>query len=279
MSINVPKDAADGVRGAVGGGENNLPYAASIFYVVNGLLQYPQTSEAFHYGGWCTGKTEFDELCISEGRTIPSDLHDGIKITKDGKEVPSYTSRSLILAPFGERDVWKTEDGKKKHTLHVLALLGVRLPTKEIAAWGPIVLKSSGWQASNLRKAFQDWEKATGMARTKFAGGAPSNLFWSAIGTFGPRKAEIKTASSNSQGTPITPITVYIPENTELTEAKLQALYVGDVAALQMVDYRKMSQEWIEAKHSKEETNDAPPNDPGIDDFPPPVHDENEIPF
>ena len=233
-----------------------LPFPAPYLWVINGDVKLKASGGAQYFGGFSTDAEKLIEAGLPYNQTEPPAgwTREEI-IAANGKSIDSFMSRSVIVAPIDFRKswFWKTPGGIAQRSAdyfqgarqHVQAL--VYLSGKKDGAfvpWGPAVLSAKGFQAKNLLHAFEVWNKATDGQRKKVAPGVPAWFFYLAIGTFGPdRKTEM--VGQGSQQSPITPISAYVPD--VITPEQVEALFVGNDIAKEMMLTKKDAAEWLKA--------------------------------
>lgn len=289
----ISKEAADRLNQGMNlGGGIELPFKAPVFWWMNGQPQakpFIQATPALYYGGWASGQDAIEEVKDERGG-VPTGLALTDVYAKNGKVIPSYTSRALVVAPIGFRSCWYKGDngsqtrsvqyfqGGRQH-IQVLALTGIQRQDKSYQSWGPIVISAKGYQASYLQSALKDWKKALEIPRRQYAPDVPAWAFWCALGTF-QKEAESHLVGKTGAQSPVTPINLFIPK--EITEAMMIRLYVGSEAVDEMVQLLDSSQEWLNA-WKQQGQNGAKAAGGLMDDedyIPPePVGEENEIPF
>lgn len=226
-----------------------LPFPAPFLWAVNGQPGYKQVGGALYYGGWACKAEDLSSICRTAGIAAPSTWKPGVMSSRDGGEFEVFHTRSVIIAPIAKRESWLIDnkrvayyvEGSRRH-LQVLAYLAVK-NGQAMEPWGPVVLTAKGYQAQNLSKAFNFWDKATVVHRNKIAPGVPAWCFYLAIGTFGDQRQVVQVGKSGA-ASPITPIGAYVPEN--MSEAMVESLYVGVIATI-MADYQDRASEWLGA--------------------------------
>ena len=250
MAIKISESARQ-LKGAMQGeGEVKLPFAAPTCWVLNGNTQLAELKGARYFGGWAIHATEIDELGIA----APAGMvrHAFTPRSGNGEVIEVCSARRVKVACFGkrlssvEKETGARYPGYRKGAsphLQVLAMLFTGEAKEKLTAWNPVVLSAKGFQAGYVLDAIQKWERITAKARREFAEGLDASAFICAIGTFG-EKPEVKQVGTGKTS-PINPITLYEPK--EISEAALDALYVGESVVDQMITLRAEATDWLNA--------------------------------
>lgn len=232
----------------------DLSFPVVYAWALNGQNTYKSQGGALYYGGWAAKVEDVHAVTNQQGIEIPTGWK-GVTIpARDGGEFDAYTTRSLIVAPFGKRISWLYDgkrsvdyvEGGRRH-VQVLAYLAHAKgegEARQIIPWGPVVLTAKGYQARGLMDAFKAWEKATAQVRYKVAPGVPAWCFYMSIGTYGKERIAMNVGKPGAQS-PITPLISYIPG--QLTEEFFSGLFVGQDVAEHMGELLEQSQDWLNA--------------------------------
>jgi hypothetical protein len=268
MAIQFDPNVAAKIKAGMQTGEAvELPFPVVYLWVINGQTSYKAVGGALYYGGWACKQEQALEVAQASGLTIPADWVESAIALKDG-EYEGFTTRSIMVAPFGKRESWLLDgrrhaqyiEGGRRHVQYLAYMAELR--DKTLVPWGPVVFSGKGYQARYLNDAIIAWEKATAQARMKLAPGIPSSFFWMALGTFGKERQAINVGKPGAQS-PITPITAYIPADGISPEV-LERRYIGsDIAAI-MADKAEEAEEWLSAWKRSAEGSDGPESE---DDF------------
>jgi hypothetical protein len=257
MTIQIDQETLDEFQGTMQtSGTIELPFPVPYIWVINGDLKLKELGGPQAFGGWQVEAEKMLEAGLPYGQTEPPSGYVRKNVLDGkGKQVDSFLTRSVIVAPIDFRKSWfmKTPgglvqrsadyfEGSRQHAQALVYLAGKKEGVFQ--PWGPAVLSAKGWQVKNLLKAFESWNKATTTPRQKVAPGVPAWFFYLAIGTFG---AEVNTVmvGKGSDTSPITPISAYIPE--KITEEQVESLFVGQEVADDMAMLKRDAQEWLHA--------------------------------
>jgi hypothetical protein len=233
------------------GGSIELPYKTMIWWVINGNESLRSLKNAQYFGGWAAKATNIEEVARDYGFEIPWEREE--LSTQDAKVIPAYITRSLFCAPICLRSSWLTdggsryqkfEQGSRQHVQSVV-YLAYKPKEKPIKPLGPALLSAKGYQAKKLTETFKAWARYTAPGRARIAPNVPAWCFYLAIGTFGAQPVRENVGKGN-QTRPITPISLYTPEN-ELSDDTLASLFVGNDVADEMAGYLADSQTWLNA--------------------------------
>ncbi len=286
MEIKLDQEIAKKLNtGMSGEGAVELPFPVVYFWALNGHASYKQQGGTLYYGGWACKIEDMQALTDQLAIPLPSGLKQVAIASRDGGEFEAYTTRHLIVAPISRRVSWLFDgrrfseyvEGGRRH-LQVLSFLGTQAEDRHIEPWGPVVLTAKGYQARNLLDAFAKWDKGTAQARSKIAPGLPANVFYAAVGTFGKERVSVNVGKPGAQS-PITPLTVHIPEKVD--EAWMRGLFVGEAVAAAMSEYLDRASDWLKAwkqesgnvdqyEMDKPRNGEPPqPEDVRDEDFPP----------
>jgi hypothetical protein len=285
MTIQFDPNVANKIKAGLQTGEAvELPFPVVYLWVINGLPSYKQqaaSAPALYYGGWACKQEQALEVAQASGLAIPDDWVESAIALKDG-EYEGYTTRSIMVAPFGKRESWLLDgrrhaqyvEGGRRHVQYLAYMAELR--DKTLIPWGPVVFSGKGYQARYLNDAIIAWEKATAQARMKLAPGIPAAFFWMALGTFGKERQAVSVGKPGAQS-PITPITTYIPADGISPEV-LERRYIGSEIAAIMADKAEEATEWLNAwkKPAETETGNGGPEDDFFVGTPP---DSMDIPF
>ena len=235
--------------------EGGLSFPAPMFWAANGSAKEKAPSPLF-YGGWSVSRQNMDDAVSKERRVLPDGMQAAETVSREGKNLALYVTRSLVVAPVAYRRSWLTKDrrrlpsyeaGSRQHA-QILCVLGMKLKTPSESGaiytpWGPVVLSAKGFQAKNLLGALTSWEDHISALRAAVAKKVPAWLFWCSIGTHGKERLQEMVGQGQNQS-PITPIGAYLPD---VTEDLLKKLYGGEPLARQIVDLRAKSTDWAKA--------------------------------
>lgn len=231
-----------------------LPFPVVYIWALNGQASYKSQGGAMYYGGWACKAEDLQATADQQGLTIPAEWKQVTIASRDGGEFEAFTTRNILVAPFGKRLSW-LHDGKRsaeyveggRRHLQVLSYMAEARGEnghKEFVPWGPVVLTAKGYQARNLLDAFARWDKATAQIRWKVAPGIPAWCFYISLGTFGKERQSLNVGKPGAQS-PITPITAYVHER--YTEELLASLFVGTEVASIMSDLQDQATDWLNA--------------------------------
>jgi hypothetical protein len=277
-------------------GTIELPFAVPYLWVINGDVKLEAVGGAQYFGGWSTDAQKMIEAGQDYGKdTAPAGWIRQQVISSTGQRVDSFLSRSAIVAPIDFRRSWfwkgdgglvqRSPDyfqGSRQHVQALVYLAGKS--NGSINPWGPAVISAKGFQANNLLKSFETWNKATASIRKQVAPGVPAWFFYLAIGTFGTERHDRMVGPTGKQSG-ITPIGPYIPET--ITADQMESLFVGQEIANDMVIIKREAQEWLKAwgTPSPRGPAQASPAAPIIEEaYPvppeePPLPDDGDVPF
>lgn len=273
--FNLPQDKLHNVEAGIGTQEGSLPFAAPVFYVVNGKANTGSEIPALKFGGWATDAEKMDQILQQENRELPPNLKKTTMTTAENKTIEVYTARALVVTIACFRSSWLAKDNKsrsneyKENTRrHVQALAAMAVPNKSNSfdIWGPVVLSSKGFQAKKLLATMDDWSKHTAVIRSQLAPGVPSFMFYCAVGTFGDQPVFEMVGSGNARS-PITPLSLNKPE---LTQEKLQRIYGGEKLLETLTKIQEDSKQWMSAWNVSSkvvDSNESLPVEDG-DEFP-----------
>ncbi len=276
LDMNLAKKLDLGMRA---GEAVELPFPVVYVWALNGQASYKAQGGALYYGGWACKVEDLQALTDQQSLALPAEWKQVTIASRDGGEFEAYTARSLIAAPIGKRESWLLDgkrftdyvEGGRRH-LQVLAYLAEahgENGSKQFEPWGPVVLTAKGYQARNLLDAFARWDKATSQIRWKISPGVPAWCFYLSLGTFGKERQAVNVGKPGTQS-PITPITVYIPER--MNESFVSNLFVGSQVAELMASLQDQASDWLKAwmEGAPAEVGEYPENG---------VPTEEEIPF
>jgi len=267
-----------------------LPYPVLYGQAHNGNAQMQELGGIRYFGGWLFEKAKADEFFAANSLAVPSIFKVEKIKPKTGNAYDAYTARQLHLTVITKRFSWLNEEtrqrspqyfeGARRH-LQLVALLGTaNLATKKFEALFPVVMTAKGYQAEEVYAAFDAWDKATAEARRALVTqGKPvpaANLFYMSLGTHGEKFIE-KNVGKNKTS-PITPLSVAVPEKDKLDKAYLLARYVGKENAAKMIEWLNQSKEWLgvwSKPVNEAETNGDTAPTPDVSDQP----DETKLPF
>lgn len=259
MPIQLSKDIADRLNEGVDvGGGNQLPFVAPLAFFRNGNAALKELKNAAYYGGWIIKSLDMDETI----RAYNMDQHPAewkqVEISpKEGEPFSGYMTRHVVVAPIAFRSAWKHKDTgviypeggdyvqDTRHVAQALVYAATKVTEGKDVFYQPtfpLVLSVRGYQVTNLKSAFQTWNKYTASARKTYAPGVPAWCFYLAVGTFGTEFKSI-SVGKGSQKSPITPVVPYLPET--ITEQTLEVLFVGEGMAGTMADMVEDSKEWV----------------------------------
>ena len=286
--FDISPEAADRLNQGMNlGGGIELPFSAPVFWWLNGTAQsrpFAQTTPALYYGGWACNAEDIEAVLDDRG-SLPGGLVETEIFTREGKNIPTYTSRALIIAPIGFRSCWTVGargaqtrsiqyvPGSRQH-IQVLGLFGMRMPDGTYKSWGPITLSAKGYQAQYLQSALKDWKKALEKPRREHAPKVPAWAFWCALGTFGANPETSMVGKTGAQS-PVTPINLFVPK--DITLDTMRKIYVGRAGVDEMADLQEEADEWLNAWKNQTPAAAAA----SADDYPlePVEPGEEEIPF
>jgi hypothetical protein len=241
-----------------------LPFPAVYLWAVNGQASYKSQGGALYFGGFACKADNVTEVLDGNLDALPASWENTVISSRDGGEFDAYVTRSVVVAPFGQRESWLLDgqrypdyqDGARRH-LQVLAYLADRDEAgTQYTPWGPVVLSAKGYQAKNLKGALAQWKKDSRQAIAQIAPGVSPHLFYTAIGTFGKERQATQVGKPGAQS-PITPIGLQpIPE---ITKDMLLKMFVGQETLRDMARLAGEAKEWLNAW--KNITHDAPTND------------------
>jgi hypothetical protein len=232
-----------------------LPFPVIYLWAINGNPQVKAQGGAAYFGGFASKAEQVDPVLQDNNINLPTYLHTSTISLKDGTEYDGYTSRSLVLAPFAQRERWLNKDtgvfklhydkvaGTTRQHIQVLFYLA-DINDRKFEPWGPVVVTAQGYQAKFLTAAIKQWDKDTMKLRAEYAPGWPSNAFWCIIGTFGDKRESIMVGPTNSQS-PITPLSLY--SDPKLDGDRLVKLWVGQEVATSAIKLREQAEEWLGA--------------------------------
>lgn len=240
-----------------------LPFAAPFLWWMNGDNHYKPTKErpqadARYFGGWSSNQDGFDIALADIGRDTAPAGFSLVELVGDEGDYSAYITRAVSVVPIGKRSRWiKNDEGKSRsHVQYLCYMAGIETEEnrKLYVPFAPVVLSAKGWSAAALETAFQTWGSKTAKARNEFASKAPAWFFYAPIGTFG-KEPNVKQVGGK-QKSPITPCSVYVPD--DVTADVLQTVFVGDVIAGAMVEYRRLASDWLTAWQQPAAGEDAP---------------------
>ena len=271
------------------GGAVELPFIAPLFWALNGTPQHkaqlamPGGAPALYYGGWMCEREDLDEAVQAGGGTalpglIPTDF-----VNREGKELPCYSTRRLILAPIGVRSSWVLRGtrspnylaGARQHAQVLVLLANSPDEGKTYQPWGPAVLTAKGYQAQSILDGLKAWNRHTQAWRSTHAPNTPAWAFYLGLGSFGDAPKTRMVGKSGAQS-PITPLEAYLPE--KLSDEMMKKLFAGRDTARRMADLARLASEWL---HDWDEAV-VQPHIENVDDGPPDQYGpgfEESIPF
>ena len=244
MAIQIPEKANEFTPFEEGG--VRLPFDAPLFWWVNGSNRGVKNGSGVDYfGGWSTDGALLDSMVQSSGIAIPDRLVSEIQIPKNGNQFTIYSTRWLAVAPIARRFRWlidqdKPNDKGRGHS-QVLCLCSFGKP---LQYWMPVILSAKGLASKAIDTAFKSFETETAVARKTWAHNAAYWFFWTRIGTFSDERNEVLVGPRGTQS-PIVEAQTYVP--ADLTEAKLDSLYVGERNVDIMLEMKELSSEWANA--------------------------------
>lgn len=276
LDSNIARKLDQGMRS---GEIVDLPFPVVYVWALNGQTSYRSTGGAPYFGGWACKAEDLQSVADQQALPVPSDWKQVTISSRDGGEFEAFTSRSVLVAPIGRRESWLSDgrrsaayiEGGRRH-LQVLAYLAESQGSngsKTFVPWGPVVLTAKGYQARNLLDSFARWEKATAQIRWKVAPGVPAWCFYLSLGTFGKDRQAMNVGKPGAQS-PITPISVYIPE--KFSEDVFASLFVGNEVAAVMADLQDQASQWLSAWKEPTVLDTYEDNGFGVDS-------DEEIPF
>lgn len=240
------------------GGAAELPFIAVLFWALNGSpqqkaqLAMPGGAPALYFGGWMCERSDMDEALQAGAQSLPAGMVSTEYVNRDGKDLPCYSTRRLILAPIGVRSSWvlggarspSYMDGSRQHAQVLALLANTKGNGKEAVyeAWGPVVLTAKGYQAQAMLDGLKAWNRHTQALRSQIAPNVPAWAFYLGLGTFGEEYKARKVGKAGRQST-ITPVEAYLPEH--VTEELLRKLFVGRETAKFMADLSREAREWL----------------------------------
>lgn len=270
MNISLDSDLARKLELGMRSGDTvDLPFPVVYVWAFNGQAGYKSQGGALYYGGWACKSEDLQSVADQQGLIIPEDWKHVTISSRDGGEFEAYTTRNVIVAPIGKRISWLLDgkrstdyvEGARRH-IQVLAYLaeskaenGRESPSaisRQFVPWGPVVLTAKGYQARNLLDAFSRWEKTTAQLRWKIASGVPAWCFYLSLGTFGKERQVLSVGKPGAQS-PITPISVYIPE--KFNEELISSLFVGNEVAAIMADLQDQASDWLNSWNTSTTVN------------------------
>ncbi|MHC1733419.1 MAG: hypothetical protein AB9888_15480 [Bacteroidales bacterium] len=212
---------------------DKLPFSTLLAWVLTGQDSYKDRkgpgSAPQYFGGWIFNANDANRVMQEVGATPIKGLEKFTRNPPNSPAFEAYGARSLIILPIRLRKCWENErtntrypvnaepvEGSKSH-VHLLALIGERLPDNQIRPWMPAILSAKSHQAAKLEKALAEWRNAVYSILLQSNPKAPSsitNLFWRSMGTFGPQPE--KEMVGKGKQSPITPIHSNIPANLDL---------------------------------------------------------------
>jgi hypothetical protein len=251
VDLNLVKKLDQGMRA---GEAVELPFPVVYVWALNGQASYKSQGGALYFGGWACKSDDLEAVTRNLSLPIPENWKQVTIASRDGGEFEAYTSRTITVAPIGKRISWLHDgnrsanyiEGGRRH-LQVLAFMANARGSNgasELSPWGPVVLTAKGYQARNLLDAFTRWEKATAQLRWKLAPGIPAWCFFMTLGTFGKERQALNVGKPGAQS-PITPISAHLPAN--ITDEKLQELFVGNEVVELMANFQDQANEWLNA--------------------------------
>lgn len=276
LDNNLAKKLDQGMRS---GDAVDLPFNVVYIWALNGQTSFKSQGGALYYGGWACKSEDMQAVSDQLSIPIPQDWKQVTISSRDGNEYEAFTTRNIVVAPFGKRESWILDgkrskdyiEGGRRH-LQVLAYMAESRGengSKIFVPWGPVVLTAKGYQARNLLDAFNRWNKATAQIRWKVAPGVPAWCFYLSLGTFGKERQAISVGKPGAQS-PITPIGAYIPER--FTEELIASLFVGEEVAGKMSELQDQASDWLNGWKGSAVIE---PEDESLHPFPA----EEEIPF
>lgn len=283
--FGIPQEYSDALNeGLKGEGGVQLPFAAPLMWWGNGSAQnkaLAKVAPAMYFGGWLVEEGHMEDAAQEYGG-IPASFAQTEFVSRKGDSVPVYSSRAIVAAPMAYRVAWvpkrdnggygvrytKYEPGTSMH-VQMLALLAT-VSEKAYIPWGPVVLSAKAYQAGYLLDAVKQWPKIIQPALRQAGSKTPASAFWMGIGTFGEFNQKMVGKTEQS---PITPITLFTPQNVDVE--LLKKLFVGKDTVAKMTDYIAQAAEWLQAWKTPVA---APAGGPAEPEWPEEVP-ADEIPF
>lgn len=252
---DLPDNVTSTMQGSLGDGEAvKLPFSAAMFWVMNGDARLAQQGGVPYFGGWAADRAEFEAHAKSQGFNIPEALK-LMQFTGEDNTYEAYTTRSLAFAAVALRRRNSSQDPSKfRSHVQILGLGMLVTANKERVDLGPVVLTAKGYQASNITKAFSQWERASADARREHAKNLDAKFFYNLIGTFGAQP--VFASVGKAQQSKITPVTANIPE--QFTADQLRGRYVGKDNASRMAEMKAQCADWVADWKSDKPIQDAP---------------------
>lgn len=230
-----------------------LPFAVPFFRWVNGDHRMIRAGGVAYTGGWGTDEQEL--LDAGQGwdpvyTAPPSYVGRDVIVTNDGKALPSFATRSMIVSVIGIRSCWTIGKFSKykrwvpgaSHRMQVFCYVADKIDGR-LTPWNVAVLTVGGWGVDYFTKALDSWKQTVDKTVKSIGGNVPAWLFYGSFGNFGDPHYEM-VGKSGSQS-PITPITAQIPSPMDKT--LLNKLYVGSQIKDMMLSYRAEADEWLHA--------------------------------
>lgn len=260
LNIDVDQSTSDALnQGVEVGSAIRLPFEVPYFFVVNGDKRVAQVGGAAYFGGWAVDRDDLHTAGQCWDPPIveaPSYCYSSDFYTKNGKTIPVYMTRSMIVALIGTRVSWAINaadgqarrfkdyvPGSRRH-MQLLVYVADKTPEKKLTPWAPAVLTASGYQVGNLIKGLQDWKSAVEKILRAEKSPATPWMFYTSIGTFGDDFKQEMVGPTGAQS-PITPVSVQVPKT--LSAELLEKLYVGRETARSMADLKAESADWLNA--------------------------------
>lgn len=266
MTYNISDKARGTMSGSLGDGDAvKLPFSAATFWTVNGRPELSQLGGVSAFGGWASSQEELVGHMASLGLAIPAALQLSEFTGKDGNYF-AYHTRVLAVAPIVYRKRNASEDPAKFRSHVQLLGYGMIHDGKTKHDLGAVILSAKGYQASNVTKAFGEWERKSAQVRRDFASGTDAKFFFLPLGTFGDKPEFVSVGKGNAQSK-ITPIVPQIPE--PITAEHLQGRFVGAEVADKMAEMKEQAQPWLKdwaEKAATSNTPEAPDNFEGFDE-------------
>ena len=254
MAISLDSNISDRLNAGMNDNQGaQLPFAAPYVWALNGQANMKQANDPTYFGGWAAKADEFEAAADEQGLGLPAGWKKVTLSGRDGDEYEAVVIRHIFVAPILYRECWRKDEDNKgparrspkyfegaRRNVQALVYLSEKSEAGMIP-WGPVVLTAKGYQAEYLKDAFKAWEKHTATLRRTVAPGVPAWCFYLAIGTFGKERQAQNVGKGNNKS-PVTPISAYLP--ADLSEAKLEALFVGQEIAAIMADLAEQAQAW-----------------------------------
>lgn len=228
-----------------------LPYVAPLAWWTN-KRSNNENDGVDYFGGWAMKLDDYDNG-VAEYGPLPN-WYD----SDGGKIGPLKTCRSILVAPFGSRTRWMSEEKGDDRTgthRHELAYVAYVNSDRKVIPWGPMILSMKVTTAMEYVKLMKEWSVTTYDARHEFADGAPAHFFYMPIGTFGETPVITVAGKKTSKTSNVTHPQVYQYPN--INEALIDYLYVGDAVCDWMAEFKSRSFEWLRDKKWSENNNEA----------------------